>query len=141
LGGGAFGDVYKAYLKTENNKVACKLTANHVMSGKSDDRSAAAATPTPALRMSLKDSIESILNEINAHREIRSAFLCKLFGYSVMSNEICLILEYMQNGSLLDIKEKENESENFVFNLFFNHEFLQIRKILSKCKNYWLNSK
>jgi len=108
LGGGAFGDVYKAYLKTENNKVACKLTTNQM-----SDRAA-----TPAFRMSLKDSIESILNEIKAHREIRSAFLCKLFGYSVMSNGICLILEYMQNGSLLDIIEKENESKNlFVFYL------------------------
>ena len=109
LGGGAFGDVYKAYLSTENNKVACKLTTNQM-----NDRSA-----TPAFRMSLKDSIESILNEMNAHREIRSAFLCKLFGYSMTSNGICLILEYMQNGSLLDIIKKENESRFFVLFLIY----------------------
>jgi hypothetical protein len=76
LGNGAFGDVYKASIKSEDNLVAVK------MSTMIDDES----------RMSLKESIQSITNELNAHREIRSAYLCKLFGYSVTNGRICLIL-------------------------------------------------
>ena len=117
LGGGAFGDVYKAYLKTESNKVACKLVTNK--NGEDDSKSGAVQ------KMSLRESVESILNEMNAHREIRSAFLCKLFGYSVARNGICLILEYMQNGSLLDIIEKENES-NFIHLIKSHLKFLKI---------------
>lgn len=94
LGEGSFGQVYKAQLG--NNPVALKLVSSEKIA---------------ASGVSLKHCIESIKNEMKIHKEIRSANLCKLFGFTCQEGprqyKLGLILEFMELGTLENVIERE----------------------------------
>lgn len=98
LGTGYFGSVYEAHLLPQRKKVACKTVDGRLVP-----------------QMGIKACVESLFREMNAHIEIRSAFICRLFGYSVNleRENFCLsiLMEYMDNGSLSNIIDKENNQE------------------------------
>ncbi len=96
LATGSFSDIYKACVSNSGIPLALKIIT-HARGGHG------------GAKMSLEESKLSIENELDAHREIRSAFLCKLFGYSMHDGKVCLLLELMDNGSLIDVLRKENQ--------------------------------
>lgn len=99
LGGGAFGNVYKATIKPKSYLFACKVVESGQLASSE--------------KMDLDSCMKSLIREMNAHMEIRSAFICKMFGYSIDMNpngfRMCVLMEFMDKGTLTDLIKDETE--------------------------------
>lgn len=99
LGAGSFGKVFKAQLKPKMDTVACKTIET---------------SKNQKAKITQSDSLYSLKREMEAHIEIRSAFICKFLGYSIdlsSFGRVFIVMEYMQNGSLKNIIKQEKTSE------------------------------
>jgi serine/threonine protein kinase len=118
LASGSFSDVFKACVSDEDNLVALKVITNARASQVTGGGGGQARLTNGGLKMSLQESIQSIENELDAHREIRSAYLCKLFGYAMVDGRASLLLEFMDYGNLVDVLRKEAQGKNFCLEIF-----------------------
>ena len=97
LGSGAFGKAHKARLISKDKIVVCKVFERklmHILFG-----------------VNMQSLYESFIRELNAYNEFNCNYIIKTYGSSIVTlgneNKFYLLTEYMENGSLTNLLQKE----------------------------------
>lgn len=93
LGKGGFGTVYKAMNNSTGEFVAIKQIPL-------EDQS--------------RDSVQSVLQEIDLMKKLNHKHIVKYLDHKITKNHLYIILEYIENGSLLDLVRKFTLPEQLV---------------------------
>lgn len=123
LGQGSFGVVYKCLHRESGSIVAAKI-------------------------MNIEDEIDSFKKEVDILKECKSPYIIRFHGCYIKKNEIWIIIEYCDSGSVLDLMRaipmtlNEYQIASIVWMVLMGLNFLHERKKIHrdvKCGNILLN--